>query len=189
MASAPTLKEPTGIAAGGAQRWGGPDAVHCAELIKGTHSTEKIPLTAIDHLRRIVKKADEIVNNNITLQNDDELLHTLSISKTYGFTLGLLINSSSIANFKYAFTVPGGATILIMNGSPSSSTLVGTVDGTSVKAITDADGTNQYLLIHGRIIMSTIAGNVQLQWAQNTLEVSDTKVLEGSTLVIWEETI
>ncbi len=50
MANTPTLKEPTGTAAGGAQRWGGPDAVHCAQLIKGTHSTEAIQQAAIDGL-------------------------------------------------------------------------------------------------------------------------------------------
>lgn len=48
MASSPTLKEPTDTDPGDATKWGAPDAVHCAELIKGTHATEAIQPSAID---------------------------------------------------------------------------------------------------------------------------------------------
>lgn len=50
MADTPTIKEPTGTAPGGTQRWDGPDAVHAAQLLKGTHSSEKIQQGAIDGL-------------------------------------------------------------------------------------------------------------------------------------------
>ena len=64
MASSPTIKEPTGSTAGGAQRWGGPDAVHAAELFKGTHSTEKIQSEAIDRLGKAKDDATVAPDND-----------------------------------------------------------------------------------------------------------------------------
>lgn len=50
----PTIKEPTGTTDGGLQRWGGPDAVHAAKLLKGTHATEKIQSSAIETLQTVL---------------------------------------------------------------------------------------------------------------------------------------
>jgi len=45
--AAPTIKEPTDSDAGDATKWGAPDAVHTAKILKGTHATEEIQATAI----------------------------------------------------------------------------------------------------------------------------------------------
>ena len=50
MANTPTVKEPTNTTEGGPSKWGGPDAVHVAKLLKGTHGSEKIQASAIDGL-------------------------------------------------------------------------------------------------------------------------------------------
>lgn len=50
MANAPTVKEPTDGNAGTTVKAGAPDFVHVAQLLKGTHSTEKIQPSAIDGL-------------------------------------------------------------------------------------------------------------------------------------------
>lgn len=47
-------------------------------------------------------------------------------------------------------------------------------------------GTNRGILIMGWVVNSTNAGNVQLQWAQNTADASDTKVKAGSWLVAYK---
>ena len=74
MASAPTLKEPTNTDAGDATKWDGPDAIHCAELIKGTHSTEKIQSEAIDRVGK--------ANDTATVAPDEDN------DNTEGYSIG-----------------------------------------------------------------------------------------------------
>ncbi len=50
MANAPTVKEATDTAPGSAVIYGAPDVKHIAQLLKGTHSTEKIQVSALDRL-------------------------------------------------------------------------------------------------------------------------------------------
>lgn len=50
----PTIKEPTGATPGGTQKWGGPDAVQTAQVIKGTHPTERIQHEVIEKQVEVV---------------------------------------------------------------------------------------------------------------------------------------
>lgn len=50
MANAPTVKEATDSAPGDAVIYGAPDIKQIAQLLKGTHSTEKVQVVAIDRL-------------------------------------------------------------------------------------------------------------------------------------------
>ena len=136
---------------------------------------------------RIVKKADETVNNSTTFQDDDELVVALNANKTYGFILLIYLDTSSVADIKETFTIPSGA-----SGDRSSSTDWSAGNTQVVAGITSSrthqSGGKGIIEIWGRCIVVGTAGNLQFQWAQNALEVSDTKVLEGSTLIVWEET-
>ncbi len=135
---------------------------------------------------RVVKKVDETVNNSNTLQADDELLFAASANKTYGLTLIFFCISSNAASFKYNLSLPAGATGDRNNtGSPSATGSVSD-DVTNTEIV----GSNSFIkiaAIYCRIIMGGTAGNVVMQWAQSIAEVSDTKVLQGSYLVVWEE--
>jgi len=134
---------------------------------------------------KVVKSADQTVNNSSTLQDDDELLAALNINKTYCFVLIVYVISPSNADIKKAFTIPTGATGTLSSGTWSQ-ILGGTIDITSSRN-DDSNGTTQFFMLNGRVIMSTTAGNLVFQWAQNTAQVADTKFLQGSTLLVWEE--
>jgi len=138
---------------------------------------------------KVVKSADETVNNSATLQDDDELLFTPAINKNYGFLLVLLVESSTTPDIKVAFTLPTGA-----DGDWNAQKIWRTDTNVSTNNIetavsmpTSGATTTTIHPIAGRIIMSSTAGSAQLQWAQNTANATDTKVLEGSYLVVWEE--
>lgn len=131
------------------------------------------------------KTADETVNNSTTLQNDDHLLFAVAANEVFEFTMVLRTISQGAADIKFAITVPTAATIeWEFIGRDEGATMVQATQigsGTSVGAYGVA--TNYIHTIRGIIINSTNAGNVQLQWAQEAADVSDTKVLANSCII------
>lgn len=135
---------------------------------------------------KVVKTSDETVNSSVTLQDDDVLKFTPTINKTYSVMIMLWVNSTAVADFKYALSIPTGATSNRLNGVYDSRTAIGQEDWTSADTwnFGGADGGQ---IVYGKLIMGTTAGDLTVQWAQNFLEVSDTKVLKGSMILAWEE--
>lgn len=133
------------------------------------------------------KAADETVNNSTTLQNDDDLLFAVAANANYHARLIIRQNSSTVADFKFQFTVPAGASIdgVSFNAGVPTSSPEGEYqrfDESQVVTV-PCNGTNDLMVIDLIIVVAGTAGNVQFQWAQNTAEVSDTKVLEHSLIL------
>ena len=136
---------------------------------------------------RVVKKADETRNNTTTLTIDSELAVSLLANKKYSFIIGFYFSSAQTPDIKYAFTLPSGASGRI-NGSGWSSGVSTTDDIlTIVKLLGASAGGNQMAMITGKIKIDATAGTFGITWAQNTSNASDTTVLEGSWIVIYEE--
>jgi len=135
---------------------------------------------------RIVKKADQTISNSTTFTDDAELLFTPTINKTYGFQLLFFFDSSAVANFKLKMTLPTGATGDWVNGNWTGGGSAAPVDVTAGQSRSGI-GAVATSALYGRIIMAGNAGDVVIQWAQNTAEISNTKMLQGSFLVVWEE--
>lgn len=129
----------------------------------------------------VVKSADETVNNSSTLQDDDELLFSVAANSVYKFQMWLRYTSSTSADIKNSFTVPAGATIVgisigLFTDSTTQTFLVPSQSWGGQNATPAA------VFIEAMVVVGATAGTVQLQWAQNTPEVSDTIVLESSNL-------
>lgn len=139
-----------------------------------------------DDLNKLVpllvrKPADETVNNSTTLQNDDHMALSVAANMTYEFKMCVFHNSSTVADLKYDFTFPTGLT---MKYGLDAAAAGGGIDNfvliqTSVPVIGGV-GADRAGFLSGTVITFTTAGTLQLRWAQNTAEVSDTKVLAGS---------
>lgn len=126
------------------------------------------------------KAADETVNNSTTLQNDDDLVVALDANSYYAVSAFLRHNTSATADYWYSFTVPSGATgwrFFCENNDTVCRSEDMTVTLNGVGASADEAG-----MMTGTIFTGGSAGNLQLQWAQKTAEVSDTKILQGSWL-------
>ncbi len=130
----------------------------------------------------VVKQVDETVNNSNTLQDDDELGFIGMANKIYGIQV-CIFGSVTAGNFRTGWSLPSGA-----SGSINISTLSG---GTAqvIQDITTLDthtwnAGSKCLFMYGRIVMGSTPGNCIFQWAQNVADVSDTKVLQGSFLVV-----
>lgn len=132
------------------------------------------------------KTADETVNNSTTLQNDDHLLVSVAANAVYDFKLILHYNSGTTPDLKVGWSVPSGTTMVwggYIADTTGAVTSVAALTQTSVQAI-GGSGSNIYQFFSGVVVTSTTAGTLQLQWAQNTLTASDSKILAGSELTL-----
>ena len=143
----------------------------------------------------IAKTADETVTSSATLQNDDHLVLPVVANAVYTFALDLYMIDTAdfVGDFKMSFTCPAGATF-DMHGSGAHITDLSA--GTSsngewiAKLATASAGANLTfgcgntsatgVRVYGRLVMSSTAGNLQLQWAQNAADASGTTLKAGS---------
>jgi len=135
---------------------------------------------------KVVKTTDETVNNSITLQDDDVLKFTPTVCKTYTVFLMGVYCATSVADMKVALSVPACAAALRLEGNwaPSGS---GNALAWTTSDQWNAGGAIRMNANWGRVVMSCTAGDVNVQWAQQAAEVSDTKMLKGSMIVVYEE--
>lgn len=132
-----------------------------------------------------VKRADEIVNNSAVLQNDNDLLVAVEATSTYLVLICAIYRASAVADFQTAFAIPAGAELdgvkfpdltgsnWQRNVSTGPESHIG--DGVAI------DGTFLYV---GRLVVAGTAGNLTLQWAQNTAEATDCTVRLGSWMLV-----
>ncbi len=140
----------------------------------------------------VFKTADETVNNSSTLQDDDHLVFALVANKTYLVDLTLLHDSTDTgAHIKFKWKFPTSCTMFWDTVSTASSDLspwAGFAD-LSIQTDTIAIITgNKSSGIRFKAIVrnGANAGNLQLQWAQNSAQTNDTKLLKHSLMTIQE---
>jgi len=131
----------------------------------------------------VVKTADEIVNNSATLQNDDELFLPVKANTRYYCEAYLKVTSGSTPDIDVTFTVPSGATG--GHGVPTVNNASAFIAFGTAKMF-GTDGTAQSLIFYALLTTSSTTGNIQLQWAQDTANVSNTTVHDNSCLILYE---
>jgi len=142
--------------------------------------------------KTVLKSADEVINNISTLQDDNELVFTAGANEVCYLTYWLMYRSGTTPDIKFQFSLPTGG---VMQAVPQDVISVIAAQG----GITPWDGTGSSIIFNGAGAAVTqiviiwalyvgggIAGNIILRWAQNTADVSDTKVLQNS-FIIWRK--
>lgn len=132
-------------------------------------------------VRHVVKASNETVNNSTVYQDDDELVAPCDVSRKYLIELFLNYTSSVGADIKFQLSLPAGATSragITCFASTALSNTTGQFANTPTAGGNDATQMSWW----GQKIVEigATAGNIQLQWAQNTAEVSNTILLAGS---------
>lgn len=136
------------------------------------------------------------VNNSTVLVPDAVLVVALPTAGRFQFELVLFYDSSTAADFKVAFTIPAGAVTRWGGVGPSTavSSGVGTGQfsvaigsGTTITYGGSGTGTANTLVIpiKGNVLMGGTAGNLQVQYAQQTADPTDTVVRAHSRLHVW----
>lgn len=141
-----------------------------------------------EDLRRVAplwadKLVDETINNNATLQDDDDLIIPVEANTTYWCMLDATVLSGATPDWKCDFVAPAAATLT--NWKFLQSTGVGAaygICGASGSLGISTAGVDVGVNIWGRLVTSSTAGNLRLRWAQNTANASDTTVRAGSSL-------
>ncbi len=132
----------------------------------------------------IVKSVDETRVSTEILADDSELKFKARSNKTYFIKLFLFVNSGVSPDFKYSLSIPSGSAI--RNQSTwDPATFMSTADWTAVD-IFASDGLDQMLAIIGKFENGVTAGQVAIQWAQNSSNVANTTILKGSFMEVWE---
>jgi hypothetical protein len=147
----------------------------------------------------VIKSADETVTNSTTFQNDDELVVPLLANSQYFIEFFLIYDTIQAADIKIQFTGPAGCTFDWSHGGlgTSATTSVGAVSrnyrnigGTgTIGGPAAAAGTNAVIPGEGRAVTAGTAGNLQLQWAQNTLNVTGSVMKIRSVIIAQRLTV
>lgn len=153
-----------------------------AQLVAAVCSETEATALIDAAITKILKTADETVNNSAALQNDDELLFPVVANATWFFILLLRTHSpTTTPDMDYAFSIPVAGAIKRMEHAvpPPAVEIDGTAEHTlNLRADTDEYTPSYFLYIGG-----VNGGNVQLQWAQNVATAEDTKVLANSFIL------
>lgn len=131
-----------------------------------------------------VKTADETVNSTTTVQSDDHLTFTALASTKYLIEMVLYVTSNTTADVKFQMSVPSGTTGWAVYSCTGSDTLTWS-DVTAAQGVGLASGTTMVVTISMYLSVSSTAGAVTLQWAQNTSTAVDTKLLIGSNMRVY----
>lgn len=136
----------------------------------------------------VEKTADEVINNNGTVQDDDLLSLALAAGSVYEAVIMLIYDAAVTADLNVRTTGPSGYTILGSMIAGAVSSTGGTAVGIDIRALNlnsgrvlggGAVGTWMTALFTG-LVKTTGAGTLQIQWAQGVAEVSNTTVRAGS---------
>lgn len=170
----------TANATAGNLRWTGAD-------FEGYNGLEWLSLTSgsgtgsgSTNVVTVIKPTNDTVNNSSTLQNDDHLKFSIAANENWTFRYVIKASSGSTPNLKFAVTAPSGAScsvdVIDAEGAVTASNLgCGVSSGTIV-----GNGTTDTYEIIGSITNSSTAGDVTLQWSQDTANNSDTIIYSGS---------
>ncbi len=134
----------------------------------------------------VAKTLDETVNNTATLQADNELFLPVAANATYQVEAQFLFLSNATADWKMGWSFPTGLTMSYSTLGFNASDVFGNthVDQTTVPGYNGgghgAIGGYDTVQLLGTVKVSSTAGNLALQWAQNTATVTNTTVKADS---------
>jgi len=127
--------------------------------------------------------AQNVGPSNTTLQNVTDVSLQVVAFATYRFTLDLQYTSNGTADIKIGFTVPAGATMDYLTMGYNAAAVV--TYGVGVQStVTDFGGNATSAFLSGIMGISSTAGTLQLQAAQNTSTAVTTNVEPGTTLTL-----
>ena len=135
-------------------------------------------------IKAIRKTANESVTSSVTVQDDDHLALSLGANETWVFDMFLLVgNTSGATTIKLVLNLPSGAT-LTAGTIPGigALTLSGWVLSQGTESKFNIQSGIRVILITGSVVMGSTAGDLQLQWAQETSSATSTSIYADSYL-------
>jgi len=146
------------------------------------------------YARRMRTSNAAAINNSTVLVSDAVLVVPLDVIGTFSFRGRLYYDSSATADIKMALTFPAVAAngakwgLLGRNSVTNTNidTPVATASGSALAAGGNGVGTTAFFEFDGFITI-TATGNLQVQYAQNTADATNTTVQFGSFIDVIKE--
>lgn len=135
-----------------------------------------------------LKTADQARNSSTTLTDDTELTVPVVASAKYALDLFLYYDATAGVDIKFGFTFPAGATLTfggicyLVGGSFTIAMLRAQRATSGSTTLAASGGTTPHTRIDGTLITGATAGDLTLQWAQNTSNAAATTVKTDSLL-------
>jgi hypothetical protein len=141
---------------------------------------------SVNPTANVRKSADEtqnnVVNPTATLQNDDQLFFGIGANETWSFRFVVQATNNATPDIKFAVTAPTGATCVVgLSEAENALSNANVGCGVSLGAVPATTSSDIFEVV-GTVVNGATAGNVQLQWAQNTANAANTIVRTGSYL-------
>jgi len=138
-------------------------------------------------VKTVRKSSDQTVTSSTTVVNDSQLKFAVAANETYIFQAWLYTYAADgTPDIKVTFTGPSGSTVfwsssqVIFNAGGSTTLTVVSPGATTADLFVDSN--LRAIQLYGTILNSSTAGDVQLQWAQNTSSANGTSVKAGSSI-------
>jgi len=141
--------------------------------------------------KRVRKTANQSVTNSTALVNDTHLKFALLANEVWLFEALLFVGGPTAGDIKVAFTVPAGATLswggVGLDLAAAANTAVQvlnaqTASGGAWGLGLQGVGTTVSIKLWGTVVNGANAGDLQMQWAQNTADAAGTTVGVNSWL-------
>jgi hypothetical protein len=140
-------------------------------------------------LEAVIKAADESVTSSTTLQDDNELTLAVGAGETWEFEFLLLVTGASAGDIKLGLTVPagtsgwwGGHGIGINDINANTQNLRSMAGDLTAVLNFGTPASAECMVVVRALVITTNAGSVTLQWAQNASSGTATTVKAGSVL-------
>lgn len=131
-----------------------------------------------------VVDANQVVTNSTTLVDIPQLTLNVDAYERVLFRFNVFFNTAAAADFKYQVAIPGSPTLYrqLTEGVAPDDTAADLAIATSSAAVSlvGAANANGYVRIFGVLQNGANAGQLKLQFAQNSADASDTTVYAGS---------
>lgn len=122
------------------------------------------------------------VNNSTTFVNDSDLFLTVSANSVYVFEANIRYSSNNTADIKFRYTFPTNTTMRFIELSYIPAGTLQVSANTELSPIS-AQGSTGQSFWRGLVITSTVSGVLQLQFAQDTANVSNTFTQAGAYMM------
>lgn len=163
-----------------------------AERFNGVNWISSTTRNLFQAVRRTTDAA--AINNSVALVNDATLTTALpNVTGIYRFRDTIIYSSSQTADYKVAYTFPGtawwggnGIAVGAAGTTGDGQYAVTTVSGTSAPFGGANVGTRLILIVDGEVTLAGVGGNLVLQYAQQTLDATNTiPAYAGSSREVW----
>jgi hypothetical protein len=136
------------------------------------------------NLHTIVRKtSDQTVNNSNVFVDDSELKMAVAANEIWLVEIFLMLATTAVADFKAQLTCPVGGVVNARQSFPTYALANYVGATTQLTMSTAADLTNAGAMVMCIYVGGANGGTLQLQWAQNQAEATNTKVLTNSVLI------